>query len=134
MKYSRKIAQHDIELFWNMEYSWNIPEKCYNMENFLFMEYGNITKKSNHNEKCHFIIPFLSFHFFIFEILPQQCIFSIFGIWNIPNKTRARQILKSVVTNSKTIKISRKFWNMKYSIEYSRSIPKIVKQATGRKV
>ena len=26
MEYSRKIAQHDnVELFWNMEYSWNIP-------------------------------------------------------------------------------------------------------------
>ena len=93
MEYSRKIAQHDnVEFFWNMEYSWNIPEKYYNKQNFPFFGIWNIleySKKSYHNQKCHFNIPFLSFNNFIYDILwnmeyskilPQQDDFSIFGI------------------------------------------------------
>ena len=134
---------------------WNIPgifqKNATTRKIFHFMEYGifwNIPKKSYHNQKCHFNIPFLSFNNFIFDILwnmeyskilPQQDIFSIFGIWNIPNKTGTRQILKSVEYgifaeySKKIVKQSKyqKFWNMEYSIEYSWNIPKIVKQATG---
>ena len=47
MEYSRKIAQHDnVEFFWNMEYSWNIPEKYYNKQNFPFFGIWNILEYS----------------------------------------------------------------------------------------
>ena len=75
---------------------WNIPgilqKNTTTSKIFHFLEYGifwNIPKKSYHNQKCHFNIPFLSFNNFIYDILwnmeyskilPQQDDFSIFGI------------------------------------------------------
>ena len=69
IEYSRKIAPHDnVELFWNMEYSWNIPEKYYNKQNLTFFGIWNIPKKSYYNQKCHYNNPFLAFNKFIFDI------------------------------------------------------------------
>ena len=59
--------------------------------------------------------------------MPQQDTFWIFGIWNIPNKTGTRKILKSMEYgifaeySEKIEKQSKyaKFWNMEYSMEYS---------------
>ena len=108
MEYSRKIVQHDnVEFFWNMEYSWNIPKKYYNKQNFPFFGIWNIleySKKNYHNQKCRFNNSFLSFNNYTFvilrnmeysEMLPQQDTFSIFGKWN-PKITGTRKILKSV--------------------------------------
>ena len=98
MQYFRKIAQHDnVQLFWNMEYSRNIPEKYYNKQIFHFVE----SKKSYHNKKSYFCdmeyfiyataennsIPLPSFDKLVFEhfmgylkSFPQQETFYIFEI------------------------------------------------------
>ena len=69
------------------------------------MEYSGIFQRKAITTKSTTLISISFFQLFNFDILwnmeyskilPQQDIFSIFGIWNIPNKTGTRQILKSV--------------------------------------
>ena len=107
---------------------WNIPgifqKNTTTSKIFYFLEYGifrNIPKKSYHNQKCHYNMPFLSFNNLISYILwkmeyskiLQQGIFSIFWNMEYSKNGNKKNIKKSGIwniqgiflKNSKTIKI-----------------------------
>ena len=129
MEYSRKPAQHDsVQLFWNMEYSWNIPEKCYNKQNLPFLEYGifwNIPQKRYHHQSSTLIYQFILSKLLFLKFsgiwnIPKFCLnmifFQFFGIWNIPKTNGNKENIEIggiwnirgiFPKNSKTIKISK---------------------------